>query len=142
MIERIKSFEKKFFFIALIITFIIPSVFLMMSLINREPINWYQIIIGGIFTYFITITITFFNIGIANNISRKFPWKEGLTRRLLIETACSQQTGRADPFGGPGCRNPFCPGYGEGGCRMVKILLSRSDLYGHPPLGWEQLRNL
>lgn len=87
MIERIKTFEKKFFFGALIIAFLVPSVFLMISLISREPVNWHQITVGGVFTFFITITITYFNIGIANSMSRKFPWKEGLTRRLLIELA-------------------------------------------------------
>ncbi len=87
MIERIKKFEKRFFLVALVIAFIVPLVFLMISVVSEEPVNWYQISIGWVFTFFITITITFFNTWIAEYLAIKYPWKEGLTRRLLYELA-------------------------------------------------------
>jgi two-component system, LytTR family, sensor kinase len=80
-----KSFDKRFLLVALGIAILLPAIFLLNSMLTKDSIDWYQIIFGGFFTFFITVTISFFNTNIVNILARRIPWNQGWARRLTIE---------------------------------------------------------
>jgi sensor histidine kinase YesM len=80
-----KSFDKRFLIVALAIGFLLPLIFMLNSYFNNQSIDWYQAIVGGFFSFFITITISWTNIKIANLLGKYYPWNKGWARRLRIE---------------------------------------------------------
>lgn len=80
-----KAFDKRFLIIALIISLILPVLFLINSLFSNQVINWNQIILSGFFTFCITLSITYVNTNLADLIGKKYPWKQGWAKRLGIE---------------------------------------------------------
>ncbi len=80
-----KRFEKRLLIVALAIGCLLPSIFISLGLLTHTKIDWRQILTSAIFSFFITISITYINIKIANILARKYPWDQGWTKRLVIE---------------------------------------------------------
>ena len=83
--DRQKNFDKRFLIVALVVGFVVPLLFLINNFFSHQPTSWEQIITNGIFTFCITLSITWINTSIANRIGRKYPWKQGWAKRLGIE---------------------------------------------------------
>jgi sensor histidine kinase YesM len=80
-----KPFDKRLILVALGIGLLLPLIFFIDMVLEKGKVDWFQIIFGGFFTFFITVTISFFNSRIAEFLGNKFPWNQGWAKRLTIE---------------------------------------------------------
>ena len=84
-VNQKKYFDKRFLIVALAIGILLSSLYLTGSLINHKEINWTETFTNGFFSFIITISITYINIGIVNFLAERFPWQKGWAKRLTVE---------------------------------------------------------
>ncbi|MCB8994644.1 MAG: histidine kinase [Bacteroidales bacterium] len=81
----INPFDKRFLIVAMAIGILLPLIFFLSGYMDNRETPLAEGLFAGAFTFLITITITFVNTRIAIVLSKKYPWKDGWTKRLVIE---------------------------------------------------------